>query len=279
MTKLASKQKTEETGTEVALAAGTGLELTGDFAGELEGLSGLGYSERAEDGLVPILAILQDNSAEVKRQHSKYIDGAKPGDLIIRSLGLVIDPENTPIVSQICGFQHVWVEWDGEPGEGAPVAQYPYDERPDDAEEKQLGDDERKTWVMPNGNRLVDTRYHYAQITFDDRGWMPVVIPMAGTNHTVSRGLTQQLKLLRLPNNQQAPAWFRAFRLGTKFNQRGSQSWFTYDMRDLSWITDPSVRADGRKIFESLQQNLIQADIINEGGSGGGASGDDTAPI
>lgn len=279
MTTLATKKNDDkDAGTELALTAGTSMDLAGDFSSELEGLTGLGYSERQEDGLVPILAILQDNSAEVKRQHSKYIDGAKPGDLIIRSLGLVIDPEETPLAMQICGFQHVWVEWEGEPGDGKPVNQYDFDDRPGEAEEKVLGDDDRKTWVMPSGNRLVDTRYHYAQIRLPN-GWMPVVIPMAGTNHTVSRSITQQLKMLRMPNQQKAPSWFRAFSLGTKFNQRGSQSWFNYDPRDIGWITDAEVRADGRRIFESLEAGTIQADISSEAGDVSQDNSGDDAPI
>lgn len=273
-----------ETGTELAPAQfGTDLALTGDLGSEVEGLTGFGYSERAEDSLVPILAILQDNSAEVKRQHSKYIDGSKAGDLIIRSMGLVLDPERDFLAVQFAGFQHMWVQWDGEPGAGTVVAQYPFDDRPAEAEERQLKDDDkRKTWVMPDGTRLVDTRYHYAQILLPGLGWMPIVIPFAGTNHTVSRGLTNQLKMLKLPNGGRCPSWFRAFNLRTKFNQDGSQSWFTYEVKDAGWITDAEIRAGGRALFESLEANTISADVASESQKDGGKGGEgveDNIPI
>jgi len=270
------------TGTELAMAQfGTDLALAGDFSTELDGVQDFGYSERAEDSLVPIVAILQDNSAEVKRQHSKYIEGAKSGDLIIRSLGLVLDPEAVFLAVQFAGFQHMWVEWDGEPGAGTVVAQYPFDERPAEAEEKELGDgdDKRKTWVMPGGTRLVDTRYHYAQLLIPNMGWMPVVIPFAGTNHTISRGLTNQLKMLKLPNGGKCPSWFRAFNLRTKFTQEGAQSWFKYEVKDAGWITDAEVRAGGRALNDSLQANTITADVRSESQKSGGDQTGEDIPI
>ena len=61
-----------------AIADGENLpDLVDD---ELQGLEGLGYSEKADDSLIPIVGILQDNSGEVKKKHDKYIDGAEPGN-------------------------------------------------------------------------------------------------------------------------------------------------------------------------------------------------------
>lgn len=266
--------KNEES-TEVALFGSN--ELAGvDFGGELDGLTGLGYSDKAEDSLVPIVAILQDNSAEVKRQHTKHIDGAKSGDIIIRSMGKVIDPDVTPVAVQWCGFEHVYIEWQGDAGEGIPVNRYPFDDLPAEAVSKQDPENEdRNILVMPNGNRLVDTREHYAHINWGE-GWFPVVIPMAGTNHTASRGLTTTLKNLRLPNGAKSPSWFRIMRLKTKFNQRGSQSWFNFEIKDGGWASDADLRQRGRDLFESVQNNTLNVETA--GGStveGAAAAGDD----
>lgn len=266
----------EETGKDVALFGSSQVaDLGGDIGSELEGLSGLGYSERAEDSLVPIVAILQDNSAEVKRQHSKHIPDSKSGDLIIRSLSKVIDPETTPVAVQWCGFEHVYIEWQGDPGEGVPVNRYPFDDMPEEAVSRPDPEDETRTILtMPNGNRLVDTREHYAHLNWGE-GWFPVVIPMAGTNHTVSRSLTSTLKNLRLPNGQRAPAWFRIMRMGTKFNQRGSQSWFNFDVKDAGWCTDADLRQRGRELFESLQAQTIN---VETAGGAAAAAAQDSQP-
>lgn len=248
-----------------ALAIVQGGDISVDLAGELDGLQGLGYSDRAEDSLIPILSILQDNSGEVKKNHSKRIDGAEPGMLIIRSLQRLFDGEDGNFIFQPCAFQHCWVEWNGEPGEGAPVAQYDFDARPEDAEEvEDPNDPERKFWRRPNGNRLVDTRYHFGHALLGEQV-IPIVIPMAGTNHTVSRQWTSVMKEFRIPGSgQRAPAWFRAYAMRTEFQQRGSQSWYKYSVKDLGWVADAELRAAGRKMFESVSEQKVAVDIQGE---------------
>ena len=250
----------EETGTDLALV-GVGTDLAEFASDELEGLSGYGYSEKREDNLVPILGILQDNSAEVKRNHAKMIEGAKAGDLIIRSLRRVVDVDTNDIPVIPCASTHYWVEWEGEPGDGKPVNQYPFDDRPADAREiPDPQNDDKKILVMPNGNRLVDTRYWYAMCFIGD-SWKEVVIPMAGTNHTVSRSWNSVQMEKRIPGGGKAPSWFYAYGLSTKFNQRGQQSWYTYEVKELGWNQNKELRAKGRRIFEQVQAGELVADL------------------
>lgn len=259
------RQEQEEESTDVALY-GSQEMLPAGLESELEGLTNLGYSEKAEDSLIPIMVILHDNSAEVKPRHERYIDGAMAGHLIIRALNMVIDPEKSPVIVQPAAFQHMWVQWQGEPGEGVVTGQYPYDDRPEDAVEKEddTGERTRTYWQMPNGDRLVDTRYHYAFLLVRN-SWMPIVIAMGGTNHTPSRGWTNLMKTFKLPNGQQAPAWFRFYRFTTKFQSRGTQSWFIYEIKDQGWVADASLRAAGRRLMESVVSETISPDVKSEG--------------
>src|SRR5689334_9659633 len=68
----------------------TALADLGLSAEEMDYDGDLRYSTKAEDTLVPIVSILQDNSGEVKKQHAKRIEGADAGDLIIRAFKKVI---------------------------------------------------------------------------------------------------------------------------------------------------------------------------------------------
>lgn len=256
MARATSDTQDEGTGTGVVLFnKSTAIADLGLSTEEMDYSGDLGYSTKAEDTLVPIVSILQDNSGEVKRQHSKRIEGANAGDLIIRAFKRVIPvSKDNPFIFQPAGFTHYWVEWEGEVGEGKVVGQYPFDDRPSDAVEKADPQDatgKRKIWVMPNGNRLADTRYHYGQAMIDG-AWMAVVVPMGGTNHTVSRQWTGQMKSVKFPNGKPVPAWFRAYALTTAFQSRGAQSWYNYSIDDLGFIRDSSVRAEGQKINESL---------------------------
>ena len=262
---LSGQQTNQDTG-EVML---TNFVIPMDMMAEISEMSDLGYSEKSEDSMIPILAILQDNSAEVKKKHSKYIEGAEPGDMIIRSLSRVIKMGDNmpPIVLQPAGFSHVWVEWQGEAGEGAPVGQFAFDSRPTEAvETPDPQNPDRMMWRMPNGNRLVDTRYHYCNLIDDDGATMPVVVPMGGTNHTTSRSWTAQMKQHRMPGrSQKAPSFFRQYGLGTKFRQRGEQSWYNYTVADIGWITDEGVLRAGLSLLQAVQDNTVTAETVAMG--------------
>ncbi len=274
---LSGEHTNPETG-EVALA---NFSVPSDILSDVADLGDMGYSEKSDDSMVPILAILQDNSAEVKKKHSKYIDGAEPGDLIIRSLGRVIKMGDNmaPLVVQPAGFDHVWVEWQGEPGEGAPVGQYSFEDRPAEATETDDPQNpDRKMWRMPNGNRLVDTRYHYANILSDEGGAMPVVIPMSGTNHTTSRSWTNQMKQHLMPGkSQKAPSFFRQYGIKTKFRQRGEQSWYNYTVSDLGWIVSEPILRAGLSLLQGIRNNTLMVEA--EKADIGDGSEEENVPI
>lgn len=270
----------ENESTDVTVA-NQGFALPAGFAEEIAEVGDLGYSEKSEDSMIPILAILQDQSGEVKARHSKRIDGANAGDLIIRSLQKVINiTEDGPLIFQPCGFQHMWVEWEGETGEGVPVNQFPFENPPEDTREVQDPENpEKKMLVRDNGNRLVDTRYHFGFVLSED-GAMPLVIPMAGTNHTVSRQWTATMKQFKLPSTMtKAPAFMRKYSISTKYRERGSQSWFNYDVKDLGWIKDEQQLRDGLSMMKDLKEEKISADISGMGEAASDIQDPDNIPI
>jgi len=238
-------------------------QLPAELMNEILGEEGMGYSEKSDDSMVPILSILQDNSAEVKKRHSKHIEGAEAGDLIIRSLGRVIKMTDTspPLEVQPCGFDHVWVEWEGEPGEGAPIGQYPFEDRPAEAEERENSDGKME-WRMPAGTRLVDTRYHYVNMVEEDGSIMPLVIPFGGSNHTVSRQWTAQMKNFFVPGRAgvRAKSFMRTYGIRTKFTQRGEQSWYKYVISDFGWVQDPSLLQEGLNMFRAVKTQEVSAE-------------------
>jgi hypothetical protein len=256
MSKKKEEAAAEEPKNALALIGGEGpVALSNE---ELDGLTGLGYSDKAEDRLVPIIAILQDNSGEVKKNGSKRVEGAESGQIICRALQKIWNADGSAVF-QPCAYTRMWVEWEGAPGEGSVVAQHAYDDMPSDAKEvvdPQNAD--RKMWVRDNGNRLVDTRFHFGyMITIE--GAFAAVIPMAGTNHTVSRAWTSLMEQYQLPGGQKAPAWFRAYTLRTVFVERGAQSWYKFKIEDRGWVTSREQRDAGRRLYESVSAGEVMA--------------------
>lgn len=257
-----------------AEASGAVEQLLGDeLLGEIEGSDVTGYSDKPEDSLIPIVSILQDNSAEVKKKHEKYVEGAEPGDIVLRSLQMIF-PADDGILFQPCGFQHVWVEWNGEPGEGAVVAQYPFEELPSDAKEvPDPQNDERVMVVRDNGNRLVDTRYHYGHL-LTAGGIIPTVIPMSGTNHTISRQWTALMKQYKMKSGKPMPSFLRLYKLTTAFTQRGQQSWYKYKVAEAGIVSDRDMAHAGFEMAKAVSEQKISADA-SEQVKEGAAEGDD----
>lgn len=260
---------------EIIMSDGEVLPVLSD---EMYGSDVLGYSEKSDDSLIPVLSILQDNSGEVKKKHERYVEGAEAGMFIIRSLQMVFEADK-PILFQPCGFSHMWVEWTGEPGEGgAPVAQYHFDERPAAAEQI-VSKDGKSEWRMPEtNNRLVETRHHFGNIVRGEGEITPVVIAMSGTNHSVSRQWTAVMKQFRVPNkNVKAPAFMRTYELSTSFTQKGSQSWYKYKVKDAGWITSRQLLEEGFAFAKAIAANEVRAGVDNEGADLGAE--DEGSPI
>ena len=235
-----------------------------EISDEMLGDDVLGYSEKQEDSLIPVLNILQDNSGEVKKKHDRYIEGAEPGNLVIRALQAVYGEEDE-VLFQPCGFSHVWVEWTGEPGEGgAPVAQYQFEERPAEAEEVENRDG-KKEWRMPSGNRLVETRHHFGHLIVNGEEPLPAVMPMSGTNHSVSRQWTSLMKRHRTASGKKAPAFSRLYDVETKFSQSGAQSWYKYKISDRGWVHDERLLRDGFEFAKAVAASEVTADVAGDG--------------
>lgn len=235
-------------------------QLPADLMDEIDSVEDMGYSEKAEDSQVPIVAILQDNSAEVKKNHTKRIEGAEPGFLIIRSLGMVLDPVKDEVYFQPCGFDHLWVQWQGEPGEGVPVGQFPFEDKPAEATERENADGNME-WRMPDGTRLVDTRQHYGHLLIGDEGPLPVVIPFGGTNHGVSRQWTAQMKRVMIPNTtKRAKSFMCKYKLDTAFTERGSQSWYKYKVSPAGFIQDVDLLRAGLELLKAVSDRTITAE-------------------
>lgn len=244
---------------------------------ELDGLDNFGFSTKPEDQILPNMSILQDNSGEVKKRHDRYKEGAEPGMIIFRSIDRIVDTEKVgPMRFQPCVYRHVWVEWEGEPGEGFSVATYPFEDRPKEAEPTSDPDNPKRVkWVMTNGNRLVDTREHYGYLLADDGSSQFIRVAMSGTNHRVSKKITTLQQQTRRPGGGDVPTWWRSILLGTEFNQRGALSWYSFIFEDGGWVYDNDQRARGRKLhdeFEEFMSNMISLDV--EGGAE-----DDTIPV
>lgn len=230
----------------------------------LEKYAGQGYSQEAEDGLTPVLSILQDNSGEVKKNHERRMDGAESGQFIIRSLRRLYDGQRGFLV-QPFGWLHTYVEWSGEPGEGMPVGRFMHEDPPDDMYETADPQNPGKkvNRRKSTGNRLVDTREHYVNIIDGIDRPFPIVVPMSGSNHSVSRLWTNMMRNM-VYKGQQLPAFFRLYTMRTIFRKKGAnQTWYGYQVDPSSFVKDRDLLELGASCFDSLKIKPIEGNLAD----------------
>lgn len=247
------------------MGADQDIQLSSEAMSLLEKYAGVGYSDKPEDGLAPIISILQDNSGEVKRQHERYIEGAQSGMFIIRSLRQLFDGEKGIIVQPL-GFSHVWVEWTGDVGEGSPIGRFDVDHPPSDMfEAPNPKDPSKKVFRRKSSmNRLVDTREHIANLITGHERPYPIVVPMSGSNHQASRGWTNQMRNL-LHKGKKIPSFFRYYRLKTVFRQKGAQTWHSYQVDPGPFITDLELLNLAANIVDSMEKKPIEGNLADYG--------------
>lgn len=239
---------------------------------EMMGYEGAGVSTSVDDNLVPMMKLLQDNSPEVKKRDSQYIEGAEAGSVVVPILDMLWGPDEL-IEVQPCHFVKKYVEWVSRSKGGGFVAAY--EEMPDDVSEVEITTDSGDTRTVlrrDNGNDIIETRYHTVRVKHNDV-WYPVVIPFSSTGHTVSRGWTT-LMMNQMIKGRIAPSFFRTYFLGRKVRSKNDNSWYIYEVRNGEWIMDKDVREAGKMLHDAM--TVGDKDIAHDQET---STGDDETPF
>jgi hypothetical protein len=243
----------------VAKAAGTEL-VTNAGLGALRRDAAKGVSRAAEDNLVPLIYVLQAQSPQVNRRNPAYIEGAEAGSIWLRDADAPIIPGDDGVLFQPCYFDHDVVEWVPRDSGGGLVARHQFEkfstgraETMDELVERLGAKPERRDdknpnridYILPNGNELIETRYH-AGFAIHGDSVMPYVIPLSGSGHSVSKRwmfkmstivvpvLQQEIEQARaagepLPVPQPLPSYACYYRLRTRLRSNASGEWFVLD--------------------------------------------------
>lgn len=199
---------------------------------------GFGLSSDPEDNKVPLVYVLQSNSPQVNDRGSEYVDNAKPGHLWLRNApeGYEIVDGEVGFLFQPCYFWKNWVEWIPRSKGGGIVGSY--QDRPKEAVQEPSAENPRKQiWRLPNGNEVIETRYHAGYILADDGSLaMPYIIPMTGSNHTVSRDWMTKMNNKRTAGGKKPPSFACLYRVKTEHVSTQEFNWFRYDIEDAGWV-------------------------------------------
>lgn len=228
---------------------------------QLESDAGQGLSKEQADNLVPLVNVLQKLSPQVEKNDDRYLAGAEAGDIWLRNAPQELIKGSEGMVVQPCHFVKAFVEWVPRDKGGGFVAQH--SEPPEDAKEyTDKQNPNKKKYLRPNGNELIETRNHVVLVyNAGTEQPLPYVIPMTGSGHTVSRDWMS--KMNRKGN---APAYSSLYKLTTRLRKNQLGSWFTWDIEDAGWASQEQYEA-GKALHNAFAsgQKDIEVDTKDNG--------------
>ncbi len=229
------------------------LDYLSEHAGE-------GTSQSAEDNLVPLIYILQKQSPQVDKNDPKYISTAEPGDIWLRNAQNPVVKGDIGIIFQPCYFSIDWVEWVPRDKGGGFISRY--SKVPEDATKMTDPTNPNKVrFVRPNGNEVVQTRYHVGYVIQKDGPPLAYVIPMTSSGHTISREWMFRMNQKTLKGGKAAPSYAALYSLKTRRRVNSSGTWFTWLIDDAGWVRKKEDAERGEALHKSFALGAQQADI------------------
>jgi len=225
--------------------------------------AGAGTSDRKEDNVIPFLYIAQSGTPQVNAKQPNYIPGLAPGMLFNTATKVFWNTDERPLFGVQAHFRKAEVEWiPRENGGGGFVMEHPINTPlVHEIKEVPKPNSKRAVWrVLPNGNHLVTTAYHYFILVETGE---PVVISLFSSGLKVSR---EWNSLLRSPakyirgadgRSRLAPSFATLVQLRTVYLTKDNNSWYSLAFDDRGWVTQDII--DSYHMAKALYDS---ADII-----------------
>lgn len=230
---------------------------------DFEADQGAGFEGADKDSYaIPFLAILQSNSPQCKKSDGKYVKGAEEG-MLYETVGGAIYPGDAGVSVVPVAFRRAFVEWKPRGEGGGFVKEYPVAEGLEllKTTHKGTGPNDGNKDFLPNGNHLVDTRYHYVIVVVDGT-WKPALITMSSTQIKKSKGwmtVMDGIKFTRGDGSKFTPPMFsHQYRLTTVPEQKNENSWFGWKIEIEKTVDDARLYAEAKSFRDAISRGAIK---------------------
>lgn len=220
------------------------------FADDMMADAGLGFENvSANDVAIPYLKILQALSPELRGQTK--VPGAEEG--------LIMNTVTTQLMKEFrvipCAFKKAYVEWTPREAGGGLVKEH--------ADESILAStkkNERNQDVLPNGNLIVTTAYHYV-LVLTEGGFERAVMAMSSTQLKKSRRWLGQMMSLQIKVGDKSftpPPFSHSYHVATGMETKDSNSWFGWIINDPVLVNDKNLYETAKKFGQDVSAGLVK---------------------
>lgn len=253
--------------------------VAGSFAGMVlaDGASGASGFEnvRPEDTAIPFIYVLQSLSPQVKKGHPGRIEGAEEGDLFNNVMQAIVKP---PLVVVPCAFQKAYVEWRPREVGGGFVQQHK-----DETILVQCARNEKNLDVLPNGNHVVPTAYHFILLVNKDGAYERAVLSLTRTQLKKSRRWLSQMMAQLIPDGKgghvRPPMFAYSYEVSTVMEQKDQYSWFGYVISQPRLLTSEALYLEAKRFHLECVAGAVKVTKPPEDEHGSSDSVNDEAAL
>ena len=224
------------------------------LAEDSKSMSGFGTINIARDTAIPYISILQTSSPQVNPSKAEYIESAKAGQLFN-----TVTQETFDKLEVIPVFYHLkYVEWKPREQGGGFIDSH-------DADSGIIGQTKRdpmtNKMILPNGNHIVQTAYHYV-LMITEGGYQNAVISMSSSQLKKSRRwnslmLSQKIKG---PSGMFTPPTYAfTYKLSSVSESNDRGSWFGFSIEKGEQVSDPIIYQESKAFAQSASSGAIEA--------------------
>jgi hypothetical protein len=224
---------------------------------DMEDDAGAGFENiSANDLAIPFIVILQSGSPQLKRGEQK-IEGASEGDIFNTVTGEFWNGSEGIYVVP-CTYKKSYVEWTPREQGGGFVKQHDSEEILANATKNDQGRD-----VLPNGNVIVPTAYHYILVVDPTSGdYHESVLSMTSTQLKKSRkwnSIMAGLKMTRKDGTKFTPPMFsHMYRLTTDPESNELGAWSGWKVELYSQVATIDIYNAAKKFAADINKGIIK---------------------
>lgn len=212
----------------------------------------------SQDMAIPYISVLQALSPQVKKGPNKIPD-AEEGDLL-NTVSQEVWSGEEGITVVPCAFNRLYVEWATRDSGGGYQGAHTSDAILNTCNRNEQGQD-----VLPNGNIIVLTNYHYCLIVDEQQNIIDrVVIPFSSTQLKKSRRWNSMMSSIMVPGsngNYNPPMFSHMFGLKTEFEKNNKGEWYGWNISNKGMITNANLYAQAKAFAIDVSKGLVKVAV------------------
>lgn len=212
----------------------------------------------AADVALPFIVVLQKGSPQVDVDHANHAEYADGNYAVGDFFDTVSRDAYKELAVIDCGYVSCYVEWKPRESGGGYVTQHSVAAGTELLAKCKRNDKNQD--VLPNGNLLVNTHYHYCMVD-GGKGFSQAVISMTSTQLKKSRRLNSLLMKSTVPSPNgpvQAPRFANLWKFTTVPEKNDRGTWRGINIEPMGLVTDPMLYARAREFNKLIDSGAIR---------------------